>query len=133
MRPSSHATSSHGNTPPDPDRVQTHVVAIGGTVAAADVEQELRESLLRALADGAREIVLDLQGVDMITSSSRELVEAVGATLADRGGVLLALTGGQDAGEPYLMREIRGAAGDAPSDGSGADVRNSGTPRSRVE
>jgi anti-anti-sigma regulatory factor len=120
MNVGTHSTSDHTS---ELSRGQgpTRVLVVAGA-SAADVERELRESLLGAIADGAREILLDLQEVDLITSSSLQLVEAVSATLADRGGALLVLTGGQRDGEPYLMREVRGTARDALLDGRGATV-----------
>lgn len=75
----------------------------------------LRGDLLRALGDGAREIVLVVRPSATIASHDLELVEAVGATLADRGGALLTLTGDALDTEAFLVRELRGAKNSAPA------------------
>jgi hypothetical protein len=116
MRHESHSTPSGDGDSGDARGQGACVIAVRSTTVDG-LEEELRDSLLAALADGAREIVLDLHGVEVITSTSRGLLEAVGATVADRGGVLLVLTGGQMDGEPYVMREIRGAARERSHDG----------------
>jgi hypothetical protein len=69
---------------------------------------KLRSDLLQALERGVREIVLVVRPSGTIAVHDRELIEAVGAALVERGGALLTLSG--DAGDPeaFLVRELRG-------------------------
>lgn len=131
-QPNSHPTFATARALGDRGRGDTRVITIS-SAAAADVHNQLCDALLCALADGAREIVLDLQGVELITSSSGTLMEAVGATLADRGGVLLVLTGGHIEGEPLVMREVRGETRERLPDRSGVRASDTGPTRDTVE
>jgi hypothetical protein len=63
------------------------------------------------IEEGAAVVVLDLNEVDAISSSARDLVASAGSALADRGGVLLAWTTNDVPGErSYVMRELRDTA-----------------------
>lgn len=68
----------------------------------------LRSDLLQALEHGAREIVLVVRPSGTIAVHDRELIEAVGTALAERGGALLTLTGDVDDPDAFLVRELRG-------------------------
>ena len=70
-------------------------------------EDDLRETLLALIDEGAAVVVLDLNEVDAISSSARHLVASAGSALADRGGVLLAWTTNDTPVEgSYVMREL---------------------------
>ena len=74
-------------------------------------EDDLRETLRAVIDEGAVVVVLDLNEVDAISSSARDLVASAGSALADRGGVLLAWTTNGIPGErSYVMREMRDTA-----------------------
>lgn len=115
----SHSTPSASRSPGAHAQGDTRVITIT-SVSSPEADVELCDALLHALAEGARAIVLDLQRVEPITSTSRALLEAAGATLADRGGVLLVLTGGHGEDEPLVLREIRGEPSDVLRGGGAA-------------
>lgn len=86
------------------------VIVLRGAIRerAAD---DLRVELLAAIEAGAREVFLDLSGVESLTSSVHDLVAAASITLADRGGVLLAWSRKYTVGEPtYVITELRDRA-----------------------
>jgi hypothetical protein len=118
MQSNSHPTEAARDTRAEHAQARTRVIAITRG-AANDIHDELCDSLLGALADGVREIVLDLPTAERITAGSWALMEAAGATLADRGGVLLVLTGGHGEDGPAVMREIQGEMRETPEDGTG--------------
>jgi hypothetical protein len=111
---------------------QVQSMSLGGRARAivlrgavrGQVAEELRGELLAAVESGVRELVLDLSGVESISSPTRDLVAAVGSTLARRGGVLLIWWQKDGPAEPgYVMAELR--------DHGLASILPNGPPRSR--
>lgn len=82
------------------------VLVLRGAISDG-AEDDLRETLRALIDEGAAVVVLDLNEVDAISSSARNLVASAGSALADRGGVLLAWTTNDMPGErSYVMREL---------------------------
>ncbi len=67
----------------------------------------MRDALLHALASGVREVVLVVRPSGTIAAHDLELIEAVGSTLADRGGALLTISGEAGDAGSFLVRERR--------------------------
>ncbi len=89
------------------------VLVLRGAISDG-AEDDLRETLRAVIDEGAAVVVLDLNDVDAISSSARDLVASAGSALADRGGVLLAWTASDMPGEQsYVMRELRDTANSA--------------------
>jgi anti-anti-sigma regulatory factor len=89
------------------------VLVLRGAISDG-AEDDLRETLRAVIDEGAAVVVLDLNEVDAISSSARDLVASAGSALSDRGGVLLAWTTNDMAGErSYVMRELRDTANSA--------------------
>lgn len=107
---------------PSPANAQVTTVPLDGRarvivlrgVIGSEVAEALRSELLSAITADVRELVLDLSGVESISSPIRNLVAAAGSTLADRGGVLLTWNERHaDDGLTYVIAELRDRASTA--------------------
>jgi anti-anti-sigma regulatory factor len=96
-------------------RRTTWVIAVRGAVGG-ETASALRDSLLSAIQQGVKEVVLDISEAAAISGPAHELIAAASSTLADRGGSLLVWNSssavpGEDA--TFVMREVRGPVRDA--------------------
>jgi anti-anti-sigma regulatory factor len=92
---------------------EARVVVLRGAIRDREAE-ELRSELMSAIDAGVRGLLVDLSEVELLGATARELVRAASATLADRGGVLLAWSAKEDVERPtFVLSELHD---DSPSE-----------------
>ena len=92
------------------------VVVLRGAIHEREAE-DLRRELVSAIDAGVRGVLIDLSEADDLSSAAQELVQSASATLADRGGVLLAWSARESVGRPtFVLSELR------ETDETGADA-----------
>jgi anti-anti-sigma regulatory factor len=94
---------------------EARIVVLRGPIHEREAE-ELRRELVAAIDDGVHGLVVDLSEVECLSPTAEELVQSASATLADRGGVLLAWSAKEAVGRPpFVLSEL---VGGAPVDGA---------------
>ena len=98
---------------------EARLVVLRGAIRDRETE-DLRRELVAAIDAGVRGLLVDLSEVDSLSVAAQELVESASATLADRGGVLLAWSAKESVGRPtFVLSELRdGALADEPRTGT---------------
>jgi anti-anti-sigma regulatory factor len=95
---------------------EARVVVLRGAIHDAEAE-ELRRELVSAIDAGVRGLLVDLSEVDVLGPAAQELVQSASATLADRGGVLLAWSAKENVDRPtFVLAEL---GDDALGEGAG--------------
>jgi len=94
------------------------VIVLRGAIRDREAD-ELRKELVSAIDGGVRGLLVDLSEVELMSAAAQEIVQSASATLADRGGVLLAWSAKESVGRPtFVLSELH----DDVPDGSGADA-----------
>ncbi len=93
------------------------VVVLRGAIRDPEAE-ELRRELVSAIDAGVRGLLVDLSEVEFLGPTAQGLVQSASATLADRGGALLAWSAKESVERPtFVLSE----PGDPTSRDPGAD------------
>ncbi len=85
----------------------TRILVLRGAINGR-ADTTLRKEMLGALESGANVVLLDLSRVESLSTAAYDLIAAASATLADRGGTVLAWSQKHDDGSPtYLIADVR--------------------------
>jgi len=97
------------------------VIVLRGAIRDRESD-ELRKELVSAIDAGMRALLVDLSEVELLSGTAQEIVLAASATLADRGGVLLAWSAKESVGRPtFVLSELGDDALGEGTSGTGAD------------